>query len=177
MHGVSCVACRVLFAAQAATISKLQNAAAANIISQRPCGMFKWSSDFCYAAHAALDFTEHGKCHSHHALSPAAHCYYAALVWVSLPWNQLAWVGFAGAAILCCGKAAAAELQCLTAAPRLAVHEALSAPHKYLGTPYQISLSSKSDDACIAYQLFLEVSLLLLHIHSYRACMHEVVLP
>lgn len=62
-----------------------------------------------------------------------------------------------GAAILCCGKAAAGELQCLTAAPRFAVHEALSAPHKYLGTPYQISLSSKSDDACIAYQLFLEV--------------------
>lgn len=67
-------------------------------------------------------------------------------------------IGCAGAAILCCGKAAASELQCLTAAPRLAVHQALSAPYKYLHTPYQISLSSKSDDACIAYQLFLEVS-------------------
>lgn len=58
---------------------------------------------------------------------------------------------------MCCGKAAAAQLHCLTAAPRLAIHEALAAPHKYLRTPYQLSLSSDMDDACIAYQLFLEV--------------------
>ena len=63
----------------------------------------------------------------------------------------------AGAAVLCCGKAAAAELHCLTAAPRLAIHEALATPHKYLHTPPQISLDSTMDDACIAYQLFLEV--------------------
>ncbi|KAL0049556.1 hypothetical protein WJX82_004745 [Trebouxia sp. C0006] len=61
-----------------------------------------------------------------------------------------------GAAILCCGKLAASELHCLTAAPRLAIHEALATPHKYLGTPYELGLSSKMDDACIAYQLFLE---------------------
>ncbi|DBA90133.1 TPA: hypothetical protein ACH3X1_003444 [Trebouxia sp. C0004] len=61
-----------------------------------------------------------------------------------------------GAAILCCGKLAASELQCLTAAPRLAIHEALATPHKYLGTPYELGLSSKMDDVCIAYQLFLE---------------------
>ena len=64
----------------------------------------------------------------------------------------------AGAAILCCGKLAASELHCLTAAPRLAIHEALAAPHKYLGTPYELGLSSRMDDACIAYQLFLEVT-------------------
>ncbi len=67
-----------------------------------------------------------------------------------------------GAAILCCGKLAASELHCLTAAPRLAIHEALATPHKYLGTPYELGLSSKMDDACIAYQLFLEVSRFLL---------------
>ncbi|KAA6416560.1 MAG: origin recognition complex subunit 3-like, partial [Trebouxia sp. A1-2] len=50
----------------------------------------------------------------------------------------------------------ASELHCLTAAPRLAIHEALATPHKYLGTPYELGLSSKMDDACIAYQLFLE---------------------
>ena len=82
--------------------------------------------------------------------------------------------GCAGAAILCCGKAAASELQCLTAAPRLAVHQALSAPHKYLHTPYQISLSSKSDDACIAYQLFLEVTL---HICGMLCTLHVQFLP
>ena len=64
-----------------------------------------------------------------------------------------------GAAILCCGKAAASELHCLTAAPRLAIHEALATPHKYLHTPYELGLSGKMDDACIAYQLFLEVSI------------------
>ncbi len=68
----------------------------------------------------------------------------------------------AGAAILCCGKLAASELHCLTAAPRLAIHEALATPHKYLGTPYELGLSSKMDDACIAYQLFLEVQRFLL---------------
>jgi hypothetical protein len=67
-----------------------------------------------------------------------------------------------GAAILCCGKLAASELHCLTAAPRLAIHEALATPHKYLGTPYELGLSSKMDDACVAYQLFLEVLRLLL---------------
>ena len=72
--------------------------------------------------------------------------------------NRLSVLLPAGAAILCCGKLAASELHCLTAAPRLAIHEALAAPHKYLGTPYELGLSSRMDDACIAYQLFLEVT-------------------
>lgn len=98
------------------------------------------------------------QCHCYHVYTISTHCQCTYTV------NATAFVhvdmhGCAGAAILCCGKAAASELQCLTAAPRLAVHEALSAPHMYLHTPYQISLSSKSDDACIAYQLFLEVTL------------------
>jgi hypothetical protein len=85
----------------------------------------------------------------------------AAMVPVHLP---------TGAAILCCGKLAASELHCLTAAPRLAIHEALATPHKYLGTSYELGLSSKMDDACIAYQLFLEVPRFLLVFSQALLC-------
>ena len=63
-----------------------------------------------------------------------------------------------GAAVLCCERRRS-DLRCLTAAPRQSVHEALSAPHKYMGISAQMGMSAESEDACIAYQLFLEVGL------------------
>ena len=60
--------------------------------------------------------------------------------------------------MLCCERRKS-DLRCLTAAPRQSIHEALSAPHKYLGSSAQMGMSAESEDACIAYQLFLEVGL------------------
>ena len=60
--------------------------------------------------------------------------------------------------MLCCERRRS-DLRCLTAAPRQSIHEALSAPHKYLGSSAQMGMSAESEDACIAYQLFLEVGL------------------
>eukprot|EP00891_Asterochloris_glomerata_P007571 jgi/Astpho2/7571/Aster-02477 len=60
-----------------------------------------------------------------------------------------------GAAVLCCERRRS-DLRCLTAAPRQTIHEALSAPHKYMGISAQMGMSADSEDACIAYQLFLE---------------------
>ena len=64
----------------------------------------------------------------------------------------------AGAAVLCCERRRS-DLRCLTAAPRQSIHEALSAPHKYMGISADMGMSVESEDACIAYQLFLEVGL------------------
>ncbi len=62
----------------------------------------------------------------------------------------------AGAAALCCDDAGE-ERRALTAAPRHAVHVALAEPGAYLGGARgQLGLSAELEDACIAYQLFLE---------------------
>ena len=60
--------------------------------------------------------------------------------------------------MLCC-ELRRSDLRCLTAAPRQSIHEALSAPHKYMGSSAQMGMSAEAEDACIAYQLFWEVGL------------------
>ena len=51
------------------------------------------------------------------------------------------------------------HLRCLTAAPRQSIYKALSAPQRCRGSSAQMGMSAESEDACIAYQLFLEVGL------------------
>lgn len=62
----------------------------------------------------------------------------------------------AGAAALCC-EAGRQERACLSMAPRHAIHVALAMPHVYLSGPAQLGVHRDMEDACIAYQLFLEV--------------------
>ena len=63
---------------------------------------------------------------------------------------------YAGASILCC-NAEAADLACLSMAPRHAIHTALSRPDTYLGGGVPQGRHPDQEDACIAYDIFLEV--------------------
>jgi len=63
------------------------------------------------------------------------------------------------ASIFTCSKSAAVD--CLSAAPREAIHSALIHPETYLytasgssGPVQQLGMSAKTEDACLAYQLF-----------------------
>ena len=66
----------------------------------------------------------------------------------------------AGAGIFVC-KASRAVKEALFAAPRHAIHTALTQPHIYLGTPATVGLFPGLEDVCIAYQTFQEVRTLL----------------
>ncbi len=62
----------------------------------------------------------------------------------------------AGAGAFVC-KASRALKEVLFAAPRHAIHTALTRPHIYLGTPANAGLSPALEDVCISYQTFQEV--------------------
>ena len=62
----------------------------------------------------------------------------------------------AGAALFCCTDAPGMAAR-LTAAPRLAIHRALEAPHAYLGGGPALGMSPDMEDACVAYHLFCQV--------------------
>ncbi|KAK9859302.1 hypothetical protein WJX84_000662 [Apatococcus fuscideae] len=58
-----------------------------------------------------------------------------------------------GANIFLC-KASRAVKEVLFAAPRHAIHRALTQPHSYLGTPAALGVSADLEDVCIAFQTF-----------------------
>ena len=64
---------------------------------------------------------------------------------------------YAGAGVFLC-RASRAVREVLFAAPRQAIHQALTQPHAYLGTPATSGISADLEDVCIAFQTFNEVS-------------------
>ena len=62
----------------------------------------------------------------------------------------------AGAGIFLC-KASRILKEVLFAAPRHAIHQALTQPHSYLGNPATSGISADLEDVCIAFQTFREV--------------------
>lgn len=58
--------------------------------------------------------------------------------------------------MLCC-EPQAADMACLSMAPRHATHTALSRPDTYLGGGVPQGRLPAQEDVCIAYDIFLEV--------------------
>ena len=77
----------------------------------------------------------------------------------------------AGAGVFLC-KASRAVREVLVAAPRHAIHRALTQSHAYLGTPATSGISADLEDVCIAFQTFDEVSSLEQpdHLSAWDSC-------